>query len=708
MSHPRSGSDRKLIDHLPASPECGRLLGFVGTSYEFDSEFFETDFLPSLLGQGAWDDRNWSSRIALERRLAELESASLLVDCGPYRKRPRSLRVELTPVVAARGRILHAKVLLAVHEDAVRFFVGSANLTEPGYRRNREVVSMLTATRNRTDHAHLLQQALTGLSEHLGASLSDGAGSLVELAQKKLNGWQIEDRAPNEWFLWSGGRQSLWQQVLDQWPADESIERVTIVSPFWSEELPSGPLSRFALELTSRGIVSQRTSLLLLTEAAPDGVGAWKPRLPESLHAFDARSTGLRISVQAIAPGVSPDEVGLGDDFVGLRALHAKVVVIDGSRTSLAYFGSANFTTRGWGFLNDPSAANIEAGVLLRRSNQDRIQLQALLPAASGQPIELLGNSTNSFAGVDESQVERPWPAFLREVLLHPETEQTDELELLLVVSPDKVSGDWTIELCSSEAGLTRCLYRSENAGPIAGEAEAARHRVSLDELPLRRLLLDQEVLVRWWDCPEGRTFPINVAADARMTLPISPESGRPGEHQLIAYYQGRVTFEDLFPDPNGSGARLLPQAETEPSGVDISRIQSYVMREFVEALHGLTDDLFAAARTHPACMRLALHGSVSPIELARRVIDAVDRGERTATAAGFQLVEILSCLDRVRDAATQDEHHSAWLEQVEGAAAKVARYLAQLRETRKSELSSEFSRYERAILRPGKPERLR
>tara|TARA_R110002072_G_scaffold289831_1_gene457062 strand:- start:4403 stop:6526 length:2124 start_codon:yes stop_codon:yes gene_type:complete len=706
MSHSRSGNDRKLIDHLQAGPECGRLLGFVGTSYEFDSEFFETDFLPSLLGLGAWDDRNWSSRIALERRLAELESASLLVDCGPYRKRPRSLRVELTPVVAGRGRILHAKVLLAVHEDMVRLVVGSANLTEPGYRRNREVVSVLTATRGQHGHGPLIQQALSGLAEQLGSRLSDGASSLVELAQKKLSDWQVSEPEPNEWFLWSGGKASLLQQVLDRWPADDSIQRVTIVSPFWSEESPSGPLSQFADELTSRGIVSQNTELLLQTEAAPDGLGGWQPRLPESLHSFDARSTGLRMFAQAIDPGVAPDEIGMTDDFVGLRALHAKVVVIDGSDSTLGYFGSANFTTRGWGFMNDPSAANIEAGVLLRRSGHDRKQLHTLLPEASGQPIELRGDSVHCFAGLDESELATPWPAFLREVLLRPMTEQAEQLELLLVASPDAVQGDWSVELCPSESGETRCLFRSENAEPLVGDLDALSHRVPLNDQSLRHLLLDQEVLVRWWDCPQGRTFPLNVAVEARTTLPISPESGRPGENQLLAYYQGRVTFEDLFPNPDVPGAPLPQQAETQLSGVDTSQIQSYVMREFVEALSGLKEDLTAAARTHPACMRLALLGSVSPVELARRVVDAVDGGQRTATAAGFQLVEILSCLDHVRDAETQDDHQSAWCELIADAVRQVSTKLDQLRESKQNELSSEFSRYERAILRPRKRER--
>ena len=85
MKTKSSNSDnRKLMDRILPIPAMGRLLGVVATSYEMQPEFLETDFLPTLLGLGAWDDRNWSSRIALERHLAELDAATVLVDARPY------------------------------------------------------------------------------------------------------------------------------------------------------------------------------------------------------------------------------------------------------------------------------------------------------------------------------------------------------------------------------------------------------------------------------------------------------------------------------------------------------------------------------------------------------------------------------------------------------------------------------------------------
>lgn len=136
----------KLMDRLTPDPSYGPLVAVLATTYEMQAEFFETDFLPTLLGLGARDDRAWTSRIALEKTLAELDAATVLTDARAYRGRPRSLRVEVVPLALEAGRALHAKILLAVYHNAVRMVVGSANLTEPGFRRNREVIAVFSAS----------------------------------------------------------------------------------------------------------------------------------------------------------------------------------------------------------------------------------------------------------------------------------------------------------------------------------------------------------------------------------------------------------------------------------------------------------------------------------------------------------------------------------------------------------------------------------
>lgn len=694
---PQNTDNCKLVDRLTPEPSLGRLLGILATSYEMQPEFFETDFLPTLLGLGTWDDRNWMSRIALEKHLAELEAATVLVDARPYRGRPRSLRVEVEPVFLPSGRILHAKMLLAVYEDTVRFTFGSANLTEPGYRRNREIAAALTGSAKRPVEARLVRQALQGLRPLLNPWITESAAQLCELAEERLAEWAADEIHPQQWFVWGGGREPIWRQVISHWPEHDRVGRITVVSPFWSEEGENGPVTRFVGALRDGARLSPDVELRLLTEAAPDKQGTYKPRLPESFATFDARSIGVSASAFAVDPRVPPEEVGMGDEFIGTRNLHAKIVLLEGETTSLAFLGSANFTNRGWGFLEGPERANIEAGLVMRRTGDQRASFQGLVPSTTGDAVPLAGAAAGRLAPPEPSPTELAWPGFLREVLLAPSDADPNQLELVIVVEPTAVVEGWQLGHLPVEGGLPGpALHRVDDA-----DQTTTRCAISLSKPQLERLLREQEVHVKWWLCEDGRPFPVNVAMAAKTALPISPGTGRPEEQHLIAYYQGRITWEDMFPDPEGEGGNQNgDHGDDEPSGVDKSQIQSYIIREFVEALNGITDDLKAAARTPKACMRLTLLGPVSPLALARRVVEAAESGERTPTATGFQLVEILGCLDRARQFQASARFEQDWAQLVDEAAHKVADMLEQLQQSFPSDLSCDFRRYANAVRR--------
>ncbi len=695
MKHKRNlGERQKLMDRLPPDPSLGRLIGIVATTYELQPEFFETDFLPTLLGLGGWDDRNWTSRIALEKQLAELEGASLLTDARPYRGRPRSLRVEVVPVFLHAGRILHAKVLVSVYEDAVRLTFGSANLTEPGYRRNHEVAAVLTASLERPAEAQLVLHALREMRQLLGRWMTPSALGLCELAGKMLQQWVGVEKEQEQWFVWGGHQVPLWQRFVERWPSGDRVEGVTIVSPFWSDEAEQGPVDNLISAMRERECLAPQVKLRLLTEAAPENPGTWRPKLPASFATFNAASCGASAEALAVDPRVAPEEVGKGVEFSGLRTLHAKVVLLEGSEASLAYFGSANFTQRGWGFCSDPNKANIEAGLIVRRFGSRRDALQVLIPATIGEPVALDGAAANRLAPPEPSPDELPWPGFLLEIVLVPSDEYPHRLELVAVVDPASIKGTWRIEHLPAE----------DEPAPSAllvdgGDSRRVRFRIEVEKPQLDRLLRDQEVHVKWWHCDTGRAFPVNVDAAARTALPIGPGSGRPEECHLIAYYQGRITWEELFPDPLEDQLRIDDGAELDQSnGVDTTRIQSYIVREFVEALKGITDDLRAAAQSPKACMRLALLGSVSPVALAHRVLQAAEAGQRTATATGFQLVEILGCLDVARTFPASDRLCKEWIELIDEATQQVQYLLEKLRQRFPNELSGNFRRYSTTV----------
>ena len=105
-------SFRKLIDHLVPDALWGPMHGLLATTYDLGRDFLEMDFLPSVFGLGAWDDASWASRIALEKRLFQLDAAVIYTEARRYCGRPRSLRLEVRPAVSPRGSALHAKVTL--------------------------------------------------------------------------------------------------------------------------------------------------------------------------------------------------------------------------------------------------------------------------------------------------------------------------------------------------------------------------------------------------------------------------------------------------------------------------------------------------------------------------------------------------------------------------------------------------------------------
>ena len=106
---------RKVMDWVrPDIVSHGNVIGMLATTFELDPTFFDSDYLPTFLGLGAWEDTSWANRVAMQRVLAHTESTVVMMDARRFRGRPRSLHIEVMPAVGPGGMKLHAKVLLVV------------------------------------------------------------------------------------------------------------------------------------------------------------------------------------------------------------------------------------------------------------------------------------------------------------------------------------------------------------------------------------------------------------------------------------------------------------------------------------------------------------------------------------------------------------------------------------------------------------------
>jgi hypothetical protein len=694
VSRKNEAPTRKLIDHVAGADEVGSPSAFLATTFDLQPDFFESDYLPTLLRIPAWDDHRFRARVQLEAALAKTDAGVVLMEASRYQGRPRSLRLHLSPASSGNGGVLHAKVALIVHDDAVRLIVASANLTKSGYRENREVALSLVATCKRKEEGVLIQQALRAMPEVLAPWWNDAAARAVKAAQERLGAWDLPTASEDDAFVWGGSERALWQQLVAAWPEGEALTGVRVVSPFWSDEGDEGALGRLLRGLQARRVKTDGAKVQLVTAATPDTARSYLPTLPPSYGAFDFRGLGVSVTAVAAQPQVDAEDVGR-DDILRERTLHAKVVILEGRTTSLAYLGSANFTFPGWGFGN-AQRANIEAGVILRRTGKARAALNALVPPTAGEPVRLEGGGTVLLGAPEPDTVPVDWPAFMKAAEIRPDHDDpVGRVELSVRLGERNLPTRWSVAL-------------GPDVEPVfEGPARASDERVfRLDANGLQRLLRNQAIYLRWEGMREqgAVAFPINVSLPVRERLPFGDPEALPREQDLVAFYQGRIAFEDVFPPPADESHDLSSEGETgDTSTVDTSKILSYQVRSFVEALPGIRDELARNTGTASA-IRLALLGPVSPVALAREIEHAVKSG-RSATAACFQLVELLRCISAAGRIEVDARVREAWTLAVGEAASQIQAAVDRLRNADASQLgaATPFGRYASAVLVPAK-----
>jgi phosphatidylserine/phosphatidylglycerophosphate/cardiolipin synthase-like enzyme len=682
------GVSRKLIDHIVGSRALGPVRAMLATSFDLSPEFVDLDFLPSVLRLPTFDDTRVRSRLLLEGQLAKMSSIALLMEARRFQGRPRSWRVDLRPAIKAGGGVLHAKLVLLVHDEAVRLVVGSANLTTSGYRENREVAFALCAERKGAEETAVVRQALEGMPGLLAAWWSDAARTAHAQALDVLAAFPPPAAADDATFAWGGGAEPLWQQVLARWPQGEVVRRIRIVSPFWSEENGDGPIARLLGELQRREALAGDAELLLVTAAQGETTTTYRPVLPASYGLLDFRTLGVAAKAVAAKPQVDEEDVGR-DDAPVKRALHAKVLMLEGPLTTVAYAGSANFTVPGWGF-GRREAANIEAGIILRRRGRARAPLEGLIPPTTGQPVVLEGAASSAIQTPESDEQGEEFPTFLFAVELRPSPADAARLELVVEVDVTRSPERWSLALAEQDEP---CL---------TGTAAEELCSVALSRDALNTVYKSRVVYVRWSGKQSDKPamYPVNVSQAARESLPFGDPGALPGEDQLVAFYQGCIAWEDVFPVAPGEEGDSQSAAAL-PSAVDTSRILSYQVRSFVQALHGVRGALRDATATETT-LRLALLGPVSPVALARQVHHAVTKDGRSPTAGAFQLVELLACLHDARSWEVDPRVAASWAKACQEACAHLTALLTEVR-GRGLDLGvgSSFDQYAKALEGP-------
>ena len=155
-------------------------------------------------------------------------------------------------------------------------------------------------------------------------------------------------------------------------------------------------------------------------------------------------------------------------------------------------------------------------------------------------------------------------------------------------------------------------------------------------------MLTRRVVEVRWASDERRSLFPVNVLHESKAGMP-SILGARPSEEQLLAYFHGRISEEDLLSrleqqarEGGGNGGPPAPEDAER-----MRRLQSYIVREFVEGLYGLSR-MIRDSSYSPRAAEQALLGDFSPACLAEQIVHAFAAGRRSPTATAFQVVELI------------------------------------------------------------------
>lgn len=634
-----------LIDAVRPMDADGPLVSLVCSTYGLSLDqpnFFEQDFLPTVLGLGGVRDRGYAVPVAMERKLKETYSA-LIADAHALADGGRpSLQIDVLPVGHQTN---HAKIVLIHRKRLIRLIVASANLTHEGYRRQREVAVVLDFKEEGSLPIEVLRHALEGWSSVLGELSTQPLRKAFFAAIRQAEGWSLPEALPTGRkveVVFGGGSRPLWQALVEAWPDGEPLLDWCICSPFW----PDGTSGETPFEVIARGLANRSARLedarLRIMTCADSPGEKGRPMFPFQLarRLYEGGFPVRNGYIAAARLEAQREEIpeGMAEDH---RELHAKWVLLRGPSTAVILIGSANFTRKGLGVGTRLDSANIEACVLIT------MPAAAVDPEAWMQPLAEEG--IVDLASCQESQFQEPtpeedsdsrWPDFIARIEIEVHWQDgPDPVGTLRIVPHLGPSQAFTLSIVS-EPGEPPCK-------PLLSVTVSTEHQTNpittlVEAQSLRRVLTSRAVQVSWGEPCASVRFPVNIDENSKAGLP-SVLGARPDEQQLLAYFHGRISEEDLIELLEQRAAQVMigTHSPTPQEAERLRQLQSYLLRDFVESLFGLAETLRLSMRS-PRAFEQALIGDFSPTSLAEQVLQAFRAGRRSPTAAAFQFVELI------------------------------------------------------------------
>lgn len=603
---------------------AGAPVGCVATTFTFDGALFEEKCLSRFAGidsDAAEDPRAYV--VEREEKLSQV-FACVLVDRAHVAAH-RSLRWHQLPVTVPGGGILHAKVSLLVWQHAIRVLIGSANLTEPGYRRNFEQMAVLDFAETSSLPVPLLGEVLDFLRE-LGDFVPGGEEQghpdprrglleFLERVRRQTQTWPhtgwARGEARAEFLPVLPGRPSLFRHLLDKAWKGTGPDEARVLSPFFD---PGDGAVKTVAALVEHMAFQGRRSVQLFGPGRRLADGIIELDVPQCLQ-------GARLHRVDCAFGM----VGSKDAAGEMRDLHAKSLWLCRGAQAVMTVGSSNFTAAGTGIV--PGHSNIEAN------------LAYVIPdkrAAFGRKC------SRSSPPTEELDLDRQRVVFASEVA--PATPDPTEFQPLppafglALYVPDPTNQ--RLSLAIDPGAPAGFQVQHETTGLLLDHERWQGLRAAVRfEVPWSHPRPPSSLIVSW-PRADGSTaralWVVNVTDQGRLPPPeelaqLTLEellevltSARP-LHEAVKAVLDR---KSIVPAP-GKEVVVDPHRKVDTSNFLLRRV-----RRLSHALEGLHERLQRPVFTRDA-LRWRLHGPFGPLALARRLADNEGQG------AAFMIAEV-------------------------------------------------------------------
>lgn len=623
----RSGDSRKLLELWSAPAGAGDPIALLATSFTFDSEFFEAECLGRFAGvQGKLGEGSAMKDLAylleLEERLAELD-VTVLVDRS-YQSEGHPLRIDVLPI-GQRGGLLHAKAALLVWNNWVRFFLGSANLTPAGYRRQLEAATVFEAHAESDVPRSFFVEATERLGELVALIPDDGlpegprarATRILAAARRELARIALPERWPGRLearlVAVRPGRSAL--QVFDQIWKGGPARCATFFSPFFdTTEGTNLPLQELARRLAQRG---ERSIFVLLP--VDDSGSKAVVRAPPSLRS--AAPAGTHLELRAFA---APEEEER-------RRLHAKGILLESAGWLVALLGSSNFTTSGLGLSEHRGHLELDLALAAPPDSPEGRSLYDLFDQAIGEALDT--DEVDWAADEDEEELAVSLPWGFQRALLDPGPPARVELTL----AAEDLPATWRILAPDAGVLLDSATWQARGAPTSLA-------------LPLPSGQVMFAVVVAWSDADLEHRLSWALNVTDRSKLPPREElRDLTAEEILRALASARPVHEELsraIERRDSKGTVTPPALELDPlkryssSGHLIART-----RDFSRALAGLKRQLERPAFSLGSLRWRLASAPWSPLALARALLGEADAGHALPGEAAFRLAELARTL---------------------------------------------------------------